>query len=82
MTKEAQRETSEAVLANDMSYFLAQTYPNHSWAVCVDSVGGIAKIIEKDLMQPNMPYVINLKDSNYSHKKLQKMLVTAGGELL
>jgi len=78
----SQRDVAELALANDMSLYLCSIYPNHRWAVCVDSRHGIAKVIEADLMPPELAYVILLRDINYSYKKAQAVLRRAGGEIL
>ena len=78
----SQRETAEVVMANDLSQYLCFLYPNHAWAVNVDTDGGIIRVIEADLMDTTVPYVINLNDCMHSAKKMQKMIMIAGGEIL
>ena len=75
------RATAEFVLANDISNYLCHHYPGHKWAVAVDTHQGIIKILEPDLQEANLPYIIRQQDvTNY--KKLQKMAMKAGGEIL
>ena len=78
----SQREKAEVVMANDLSQYLCFLYPNHAWAVNVDTDGGIIRVIEADLMDTTVPYVINLNDCMHSAKKMQKMIMVAGGEIL
>ena len=82
MPAENIREAKDFALANDLSGYLSGIYPNHRWAVGVDSSQGIVKIRELDLMENTHFYVIRLAEVKYSAKKMMKMLMVAGGEIL
>lgn len=76
------RQAKDVTKANAIGSELAKMYPGYTWSVCYDSMGGVIKIIETTLMQPHTPYVIRMPESIYSAKRLAKMVMIAGGEIL
>jgi hypothetical protein len=76
------RQMNEFIDASRIVNYLKMLYPAYRWTVCKDTRGGVLKIAEANLMQTNVPYIIKLKEVEYSEKALQRAVKQAAGEIL
>lgn len=70
----------DKIMAGGMAETLHKHYPNHLWAVNVNSKGGIATVYNM-MLSGQMGYILPL-DVAWSATEWEKMVMRAGGEIL
>lgn len=79
LTDAPEIRANDRVLAKNMADTLHKAYPNHLWAVSVDSHGGVASVRNMRL-SGNWGFMLKLNDV-YQDPGL-KCVLRAGGEIL
>lgn len=80
VTGASSRDLADIGTAKQMADVLDRHYPNHHWAVNVDSAQGIATV-KNFRLSGNWGFVLKLGDT-YSGSEFDKRVMMAGGELL
>lgn len=74
-------DPGSVLLAKWATEVLNRHYPNHAWAVYVDSDGGVINIFNWAISF-RYGYTVRFCDANYSYDVLRDHVVCGGGELL
>lgn len=74
------RDLADMTTAKAVADVLDRHYPGHLWKVNVDSMNGIATVLNMRL-SGNWGFILKLTDT-YSGSEFEKRVMLAGGELL